>query len=198
MQRQGPRTSRGRRNEGSDWRPGRVTHKCSGRQPGRSRRTAACSSDRSRHAGARGRVRGRPIRRWRTSSRRWPRRTWRTAGLLVLASFGPLPRRPPLGAASASMLGDDPPQRQQRPGHEDQRGQVDEPQVAQSVDPQLPTSDAIGDQEQHRQPGGGDEAGHRDVQVADVVEQARAELLDGVLAHGALVGADAQLQESRR
>jgi hypothetical protein len=68
-----------------------VTHRCSGRRPGCSRRTAACSSGRSRRGGGRGRVRAPPIRRWRISSRRWPRRTWRIARLLVLASFGSLP-----------------------------------------------------------------------------------------------------------
>jgi hypothetical protein len=35
---------------------------------------------------------------------------------------------------SASMLGGDPPQRQQRPDHEDHRGQVDQPQVAEGVE----------------------------------------------------------------
>jgi hypothetical protein len=57
--------------------------------------------------------------------------------------------------------------------------------------PQLPAPDSVSDKEQHRQPGGGDKAGHRDMQVADVVDQVWAELLDGVLAHRDLVGADA-------
>ena len=54
-----------------------ATHRCSGRRPARSRRTVACSSGRSRHADGRGRVRGRPIRAWRISSRRYCR-TWRS------------------------------------------------------------------------------------------------------------------------
>jgi hypothetical protein len=84
-----------------------ATRRCSGRRHGRNRRTAACSSGRSQRADARGHAGGRPTRRSRTSSRRRPRRTWRTVGSLVPASSGSLldgraERRagPPQGAAS--------------------------------------------------------------------------------------------------
>jgi hypothetical protein len=63
------------------------------------------------------------------------------------------------------------------------------------VPPDLPGTDTVEGQ-QHGQPGGSGEPGDGDVQVADVVVEAGAELLDLVLADIDLLGPDAEFQEA--
>jgi hypothetical protein len=62
--------------------------------------------------------------------------------------------------------------------------------------PQVPPAHPEPGQHGHGQAGGGDEPGHRQVQVGDVVGQRGTEGLDLGLADVDLGGADAQLQEA--
>ena len=116
---------------------------------------------------------------------------------------------------------DDPAKREQRPGHVDQGRQVDEPKVSERVEvvrvvrgqrhretdhrrrhsadpgPGV-TSSHVPKQEKHPHARRGDEAGHRDVQMPDVLEQGRTERADLLLADVHFVRPDPQLEERVR
>ena len=64
--------------------------------------------------------------------------------------------------------------------------------------PELPSSNPVRHQEQHRNARRRDESRDREVEMAHILEQRWAELLDLVLPHVDLVGPDPELQERVR